>query len=175
MDKALIDTSILLEPFTQWKNNEPNYKRRCSALLRGELQTFSKLYQPTISLGILGELQLILLKKEAEGKLLISQRDIMLTELDRFFNRCIKIGLTRDTIQLTNEILSQDPRLEPLDALHIATAISEGCKTFIFIDYHLKENVWLHSYIKSKGLHLTPFNIPENRDTKRLTDRDFRF
>ncbi len=26
MDKALIDTSILLEPFTRFKRNEKNYK-----------------------------------------------------------------------------------------------------------------------------------------------------
>ncbi len=51
MDKALIDTSILLEPFTP--KGKKNYKKRCLYLLKNP-DAFR--IEPVISLSILGEL-----------------------------------------------------------------------------------------------------------------------
>lgn len=165
MERALIDTSILVEPFAQWKNNEPNYKQTCLALLKGELYPFYNKFEPVVSISVMGEMNLIILEKLSpilkEGK-----EEIMNNIIKRFFNKCEKVGLTKRTLEVTNNLLSLDERLEPLDAIHIATAISEGCTNFVFIDYALKDNTVVRKFAKENGLNLINFGIKENADTK---------
>ena len=141
MEIALIDTSILIEPFTPWKNNEPNYKQLCLALLQDKLYPFRKQFKPVISLGVIGEFNLIVHEKSYIKKELEDKRERIGEITQHFFNRCEFVGLSRETIALCNQIFYIDDRMDPLDALHIATAISEKCQNFMFIDYALKENI----------------------------------
>ena len=84
-----------------------------------------------------------------------------------FLRRCEKLGLSRETIATCNEILSLDPRIDPLDAVHIATAISEDCTHFVFIDYALGENTTIRTFAKQRGLNLLNFAIAANVDDQR--------
>ena len=167
MEEALVDTSIILEPFVPWKNNEPNYKRRSLSLLRGELYLFYQGFKPIISISIMGELDLVINEKISLAKEIESKKDIMEKVTKDFFSKCKRVGLTKQTIELCNQIFQLDLRIDHLDALHIATAISENCKNFIFIDYELKGNMVLKKFAKDKGLTLVDFAIKNNMDIKR--------
>jgi len=170
MDKALIDTSILLEPFIPWKNKEPNYKSNTLALLNGNLTEFHRRFQPVVSLSVLGELNLILSEKIhlIKGIEKTKKKEEMDRILEDFFFKCEKTGLKKETFEIADNLIKFDDRLDPLDTLHISTAIVEGCKTFIFIDYKLKDNRKVDKYLKEKyGLFLTPFNIPKNEDSRK--------
>lgn len=140
MEKALIDTSILIEPFAGWRKNKPNYKERSLALIRGVLVFFNERFIPVISLSVLGELSLILNTKYLLTEDIKLKREKSESILREFYSKCEFVGVSRETIKLTYEIISRDERLEPLDALHIASAIKEGCNTFVFIDEELKQN-----------------------------------
>ena len=168
MEKALVDTSILIEPFTSWKNNQPNYKDKSMAILKGVLVDFKNRFKPVVSLSILGELSLVLKDKMFLLKDLNERIGQMDQTLESFFETCEKVGLKKETINLCSKILTEvDNRLEPLDALHIATAIVEGCKTFIFIDECLKNNEKIRKFAKEQGIYLTSLNWQINEDKKK--------
>ena len=60
MEKALIDTSILIEPFTKYRKNKKSYRKKVLALL---YYPEGKNFIPAISISILGELYCIFNKK----------------------------------------------------------------------------------------------------------------
>ena len=159
MDDGLIDTSILLEPFTQKGIN--NYKKRCFYLLKNP-KAFR--INPVISLSVLGELDFILRIKDSF--LNTAKRTEMIDIHEKFFNLSKKIGINREAIKFANRILDLDPYLDPLDVLHISCAMISNCKTFIFIDKKLKDNMVLKKIIKEEypNFYLTPFNISKNED-----------
>ncbi len=168
MERALIDTSILIEPFVSWRKDEPNYKDKSMAILKGVLVDFKERFKPVISLSVLGELSLVLKDKKFLQKDLSERKEKMDQTLKPFFNECEKVGLKKETIKLCSKILTEiDERLEPLDALHIATAIIEKCNTFIFIDQGLKNNERIRKFVKDNGIYLTSLNFPENEDRKK--------
>ena len=165
MERTLIDTSILVEPFVPWKNNEPNYKQACLTLLRGKSE-----FKPVISLSILGEYHLILNQKEVFKRLDSEKIRIMKSIINRFVEGCDKVGLKKEVIEKCNEILVIDKRIEPLDALHISTAVVEKCDDFVFIDYGIKNSLLLNRFAKENGLNLLKFAIKKNSDYKRVSD-----
>jgi predicted nucleic acid-binding protein len=167
MERALVDTSIFVEPFTPWKNNEPNYKQACLALLEDKLYSFNQKFVPVVSLSIMGELGLIVNEKHSIKKGLEDKRERMEKIIRNFFDKCEKVGLSRETVELCNWIISMDRRIGPLDALHVATAVSEKCKSFVFIDYGLKNNIILKKFTKERGLALVNFAIKDNTDIKK--------
>ncbi len=169
MERALIDTSILIEPFISWGKDEPNYKEKSMAIVKGVLVDFKERFLPVISLSVLGELSLVLKDKKSLQKDLRERKEKMDQTLDPFFNECEKVGLKKETINLCSKILTEiDDRLEPLDALHIATAIIEKCNTFIFIDQGLKDNEKIKKFIKEEGIYFMPINLSENEDKRKI-------
>jgi len=173
MEKALIDTSILIEPFTPWKNNEPNYKLASLSLLRGRLHTFRKSIAPVISIGVMGEFNLIVNRKETIIKgMNVEKRDQMTRIIQSFFNNCEMVGLSKGTIEMCNKILSLDKRIDPLDALHLSTAINENCRNIILIDQTILENIKIKNLCKENELNLINFGIKKNMDIKR-PNKDF--
>ncbi len=169
MERALIDTSIIIEPFISWRKDEPNYKDKSMAILKGVLVDFRERFMPVVSLSILGELSLILKDKQFLLKDLTKKKEQMDRTLETFFNNCERVGLKKETINLCSKILTEiDNRLEPLDALHISTAIVEGCKTFVFIDETLKNNEKIRKFVKNQGIYLTSLNWPINQDKKKI-------
>lgn len=167
MEDTLVDTSILLEPFVPWKNNEPNYKQSSLALIQGKLYSFNEKYTSITSIGVIGETGLLINEKITLIKEIEKNRKIAEETISNFFGKCKRVGLTKETIQLCNEILSMDSRINPLDALHIATAISEKCRNFLFIDYELARSSVLNKFAKDHGLNLVDFAIPKNKDNRR--------
>ena len=81
-----------------------------------------------------------------------------------------KVGIKREVIEICNEIIHLDSRIEPLDALHIATAIAEKCSNFLFIDYGISGNFKLKKFAKNYNLNLLDFGIKLNADLKRISD-----
>jgi len=169
MKKVLVDTSILLEPFVPWKNNEPNYKGNALALLKGRLHSFNKRFKMLISMSVIGELFVIINDKPSMNKIKEEKREIMEKILGDFLKSTERVGITKQSIRLCNEILNLDERIDPLDALHLSIALAEGCYGFLVMDNGLKENSKLRKYLKEKGLLLIIFNIKENKDNKRLS------
>jgi len=161
MDKSLVDTSILIEPFNRLKKDKKSYKNAALALLRYPL---SKNFKPVISISILGELECILNEKENLIRELENNREKMKEILDSFFSKCEIIGLEKETIYLANNILKEDSRLDPLDIIHFSSAIVGGCKSFIFMDRKLRESEVIKRIAKENNFVLKPFNIKENED-----------
>lgn len=169
MERTLVDTSLLVEPFTPWKNNEPNYKQACLALLQDRLHSFKERFKPVVSLSVLGEFNLVVREKLPKRKEFEDKIERMNALIKGFFDKCEIVGLSKEAIQICNELLSADNRLDPLDILHIATAISERCQNFMFIDYELNENLQVKKFAKSHELNLIHFGIKENSDIKKPT------
>lgn len=162
-DRFLIDTSVLIEPYT--KKRRLNYKKRSLALLK-EPKSFP--FIPVISLSVLGELWLIINEKKSSA-IDDRKRDEMLRTLNHFFEQCEKIGLTKDTMALANKISEGDSRLGPVDVLHLASAMSNECKSFLFMDEKIENSEFIKRFIKDEyySFNLSPFNIKENEDNKR--------
>ncbi len=154
----MIDTSIILEPFTP-KRRGPNYKQRCLSLLRNDSVSFKEKFSPVISQSILGELHSIINKKTIAWK-----GEKMNEIIDGFLENCSITGITRESIDMANGILKSDKRLDPLDVLHISCAICNDCETFMFIDSELIRNDFLKKFVKEREFYLTPFNIHQNED-----------
>lgn len=159
MNKALIDTSILLEPFTP--KNVFNYKNKALYLLKCP-EKFQ--IQPVISSSVLGEFEYLIKNKESIRK--IKDNEEIKNILDNFYQKCEFVVINRETIELANRILNKDSRLDPLDILHLSCAISGGCKTFLFIDNGIKNSQTINELIKRDfpNFYLSPFNIPKNQD-----------
>ena len=168
MDISLIDTSIILEPFTKFRKEEDSYKNAALTLIR---YPKSKNFKPAISMSILGELEFILNKKENLIKELGNNREKMKEILDSFFSNCEIIGLEKETIHLAHQILREDFRLDPLDVIHFSSAIVGGCNSFLFMDRKLEESKVIKRIAKENNLDLLPFNIEKNKDKGRI-DRD---
>lgn len=161
MDLGLIDNSIILEPFTNFKANKKNYKLATLSILKVP----NKLgFKPCISLSTLGELNLILLEKKNLIESIKDKRNKMQEILDGFFENCDKIGLDKEAIKLAENILSEDNRLDPVDVIHFTSAISKKCKYFLFIDGKLETSEVIKKYAKENSLALVPFNIKKNED-----------
>lgn len=165
MDTSLIDTSIILEPFTRFKKDMKSYKNAALALIR---YPQSKNFKPAISMSILGELECILNEKENLIRELSDNREKMKEILNSFFSNCEIIGLKRETIHLAHDILREDSRLDPLDIIHFSSAIVGGCKSFIFMDRKLRESEVIKRIAKRNNFNLIPFNIKENEDKGRI-------
>ncbi|MDO8528616.1 MAG: type II toxin-antitoxin system VapC family toxin [Nanoarchaeota archaeon] len=159
MKKMMIDTSIILEPFTPENKKGPNYKRRCLALLKNDIVYFKNNFLPVISLSILGELHGIINEKKISWK-----KETMNEIINEFFGNCLTVGITRESIDMANCILKSDERLDPLDILHLSCAICNDCETFMTLDSELIKSEFLRKFIKEREFYLTPFNIHENKD-----------
>jgi len=160
MDTSLIDTSIILEPFTSYQKHKENYKEAALTLLRYSKKSFI----PAISMSILGELEFIINSKENLEKDLKNKRESMKEIMDTFLEHCIMIGLNKETIHLASKILNEDPLLDPSDVLHFSSAINSECDAFIFMDRKLKDSKVINEIAKEHNLKLKSFNIPENED-----------
>ncbi len=161
MHKAMYDTSILIEPFRGQKDR--NYGQAALLALNG-IHSLDRQYTPVVSMSVLGELKAILNKKEGVKK--DTQEKIFeINQIhENFFDRCEIVGITKETISLCRDILTEDDRLDPLDVLHFSCAVCSGCKTFIFIDKKIKDSKIIRRIAKEKDFHLTPFDIPANLD-----------
>lgn len=164
MDIALIDTSIILEPFTKLKKKgEKSYKKKAYALLKYPNPKLIN-FTPAISISILGELESVMNKKENLKKDLKSKRDSMKEILEDFFMKCEIVGLTKEAIDLAHNILDKDHELDPVDVLHFSTAINSKCNAFIFMDNKLKNSRTIKEIAKEHEVKLIPFDVEENED-----------
>lgn len=160
MDISLIDTSIILEPFTSYEKDKKNYKEAALTLLRYSKRKFI----PAISISVLGELEFIMNSKESLIKELENKKNEMREIIDNFIQDCEMIGLNKEAIDLTNKILNEDHLLDPLDVLHFATAIKSKCNAFIFMDEKLENSRIVNQIAKKYNLKLESFNISANED-----------
>lgn len=159
MEIALIDTSIIIEPFTDYEKGKNSYKKTSLTLLRYSKRKFL----PAISISILGELEFIINSKESLKKEL-NKRDVMKEVINNFVNDCKIIKLDKETIHLAHDILNNDPFLDPLDVLHFSSAIIGKCNSFIFMDNKLENSQIINRIAKEHNLELKSFNIPINED-----------
>ena len=159
MKKAMIDTSIILEPFTL-KRRGSNYKQRCLSLLRNDIVDFKERFLPVISQSILGELYSII---NSEKKI-SWKKETMNEIINEFLKNCLIVGITRESIDMANCILKSDERLDPLDILHLSCAICNDCETFMTLDSELIKSEFLRKFVKEREFYLTPFNISKNED-----------
>lgn len=160
VDEILIDTSLLIEPFGLHRASGENYKEKSLTLLRYGKRTFV----PCTSASILGELHLIINKKENLIKKLENKRETMEKTLDAFFKDCKFLSITKKAIEIANNILNEDNRLDPMDVLHFSIAISEKCSGFMFIDGKIKTSKVIKEYSKKHQVTLIPFDTPQNMD-----------
>ncbi len=167
VDKTLIDTSILLEPFTIFEKRNKNYKIKALSILKYPKGVN---IQPVISLSVLGEIELIINKKVniIQGE---EKRNFMKDVLREFFKNCIFIGLDKKAIDLASEIINKDKYLDPLDVIHFTSAISGNCDAFLLMDDKLSESRVIKEIAKNHNLKLSQFNKPINEDKGRI-DRD---
>ena len=161
MDKGLIDNSIIIEPFTNFKSGQKNYKLSALSILKYPKKLN---FKPCISLSILGELNLVIRDKKDLREEIKDKRDKMQEILEGFFEECVMMGLDKNAIHLAHTILGEDPRLDPVDVIHFASAISSGCKYFVFMDGKLEGSDVIKRYAKENHLSLIPFNIQKNED-----------
>jgi predicted nucleic acid-binding protein len=164
MDISLIDTSIILEPFTSYQKDKKNYKEAALTLLRYSKRKII----PAISISILGELEFIINFKESLKKELEDKKDKMKEIIDNFIQDCEMIELNKDAIDLASKILNEDYLLDPLDVLHFAIAIKSKCNSFIFMDNKLENSKIVNQIAKEHNLKLESFNIPANEDKGKL-------
>lgn len=160
METALIDTSIIIEPFTDYTKGKKSYKEAAWTLLRYSKRPFI----PVISLSVLGELEFIINSKKSLKEELESKRNKMREILDAFLKDCEIIGLTKEIIHLADKIIKEDYLLDPLDVLHFATAIESKCNIFIFMDDKLKNSQIIKRIARENNLKLNSFNVSQNED-----------
>lgn len=160
METALIDTSIIIEPFTEYRKGKKNYKEAAFTLLRYSKRHFI----PAVSLSVLGELEFIINSKESLKKEIENKRDAMREILDKFLKECKIIGLNKETLHLVHTILNEDYSLDPSDVLHFSSAIMHGCNSFIFMDEKIEKSEVINRIAKENNLKLENFNIPRNED-----------
>lgn len=161
MDKGLIDSSMIMEPFTNFKTGQKNYKLSALTILKYPKKLH---FKPCICLSVLGELELIMKEKKSLTEQIKNKRERMQEILNNFFEDCEMVGLDKNTIHLAHTILGEDPRLDPVDVIHFASAISSGCKYFLFMDGKLENSNVIKRYAKENDLSLMPFNIPKHED-----------
>lgn len=104
MEITLIDTSIIIEPFTGYQKGKKNYKEAALALLRYKKRPFI----PATSISILGELELITHTKEILNKESELKREARKEIINNFVKECKIIGITKETIHLASKILNDD-------------------------------------------------------------------
>lgn len=111
------------------------------------LERLDKLYKGHISIAVLGELFFILLDNVNKGK--IDFR--VLEEInEKYIKKAKTIEIKPTTLKLAHDI-SENFRVEPFDALHIATAIDNKISIFFTIDEKIFENEKLTEYSKKEG------------------------
>ena len=136
MDKAFFDTSMFFEPFRKKERKTGNYGKIALALLKG-LTNFN--YDRIISASVLAECSLLISDQVALSRYDRTSQEIreLHGEILRGFT---KTGIKREAIILASEILKEDERIGPFDALNFACAAVENCKIFFFIDKEIKNN-----------------------------------
>lgn len=160
MEIALIDTSIIIEPFTSYQKDKKSYKEAALTLLRYSKRQFI----PAISISGLGKLEFIINSKDSLKKELKNKRDSMKEIINSFVNDCKIIKLDKETIHLAHDILNKDSLLDPLDVLHFSSAIIGKCNSFIFMDDKLKNSPVIKRIARENNLKLNSFNIIINED-----------
>jgi len=94
------------------------------------------------------------------------KKEMIRAKFESFFKNCEFIGTDKEAIYLANEILREDERLDPLDVLHLSSAIAGSCDGFLFMDKKIKESNVAKRIAKEHKLKLIPFDIEKNKDQK---------
>lgn len=136
-----IDTSVFLGAFFE----EEEFYDECKSYLN----RIGYKYLGCVSTSVAGEIFMILEKEN------IPTRELMFEFLDRTIVRR-KISFAPadfKTFELINLIKVVNYKLDPLDAEHLATAVSKSADVFITLDGELLENKRLEDALGIKIMH----------------------
>jgi len=141
-----LDTSIIIGAIVEAKTKkEKDEQRRCERYIA----RLNYIYKGIISISVLGEFTERCLSKDSIDTLkgfdfldgFIKDKEIEIIYPDN------------KTIEIFQQIKEIDPRIEFMDAMHIACAKSNGIKVFVTIDKPLIENQKLREYLKIEIKH----------------------
>ncbi len=142
-----IDTSILIGSFLE----DEEFKDEC----KNYLNKVGYRYRGHLSVSVTGELFMILKERISEQ----SEREFFFT----FFDNLIKkrlieyVSTNFEVYKKVAEVKDVCYDIDPLDALHLATAIVKGANVFITLDKDLINDGRLQSTFKIKIIHPKDF------------------
>lgn len=142
-----IDTSIFIGSFLE----DEEFKDEC----KNYLDKVGYRYRGHLSVSVTGELFVILTERISEQ----SEREFFFTFFDNLVRkrRIAYISPNFDVYQKIAEVRAVCYDLEPLDALHLATAIVQGADTFVTLDRGLINDGKLQATFKIKIVHPKDF------------------
>jgi predicted nucleic acid-binding protein len=126
------DTSVIVELYT----SKPTSKKTLDSCKRYLYRVLTKKQTARISMVNLGELKHFILHRISEDAVKIKVIDNLKFWLDKGVEFC---SPQWDAFKVALELKELARGLEPMDMLHIATAIEKGAKRFVTIEKSILE------------------------------------
>ena len=141
-----LDTSIILGVEVKAKTKkEKEEQRQCDRYVT----RLNQIYKGVVSIPVFGEYLNKIVKKDYQTALKLF--DFIYWFLE--YKKIKVISVDYETMKVFQQIKEIDPRIELMDAMHIACAKSNGIKVFVTIDKPLIENQKLRENLKIEIKH----------------------